>query len=119
MTLKPGQNFLLEKTIWSEKDFDKIETIAAGLCPPFIGELNPALVQRYVDEVVLVSDDELVEALWLILEHSKLLTEPSGAAGFAGLLFNKAKIPRGSKVVCVLSGGNVTRHDLKQLLERF
>jgi threonine dehydratase len=97
---------------------DKIETIAAGLCPPFVGELNLALVQEYVDEVVLVSDEELVEALWLILEHSKLLTEPSGAAGFAGLLFNKAKIPSGSEVVCVLSGGNVDRHDLKRLLER-
>ena len=98
---------------------DKIETIAAGLSPPFVGELNLELVQRYVDEVVLVSDEELVEALWLILEHSKLLTEPSGAAGFAGLLFDKAKIPGGSEVVCVLSGGNVDRHDLRQLLERF
>jgi len=97
---------------------DKIDTIAAGLAPPFVGELNLALVRKYVDEVVLVSDDELVEALWLILEQSKLLTEPSGVAGFAGLLFEKAKIPKDSEVVCVLSGGNMDRYDLKQLLDR-
>lgn len=97
---------------------DTIDTIAAGLSPPFVGELTLALVQTYVDEVVLVSDDEIIEALLLILEKSKLLTEPSGAAGFVGLLYNKATIPSGSEVVCVLSGGNIDRHELKKLIER-
>jgi threonine dehydratase len=91
---------------------DKIDTVADGLAAPFVGELNLASVQEYVDELVLVSDDEMIEALCLILERCKLLTEPAGAAGFAALLFNKAKIPSGSKTVCVLSGGNI---DLSRL----
>jgi len=91
---------------------DRMDTIADGLAAPFVGELNLALVQKYVDELVLVSDDEMIEALCLILERCKLLTEPAGAAGFAALLFEKAKIPSSSETVCVLSGGNI---DLSRL----
>ena len=86
---------------------DRIDTIAEGLAAPFVGELNLALVQKYVDELVLISDDEMIEALCLLLEWCKLLTEPAGAAGFAALLFKKANIPSGSQVVCLLSGGNI------------
>ncbi|GAI40328.1 unnamed protein product, partial [marine sediment metagenome] len=93
-----------------------IDTIADGLAPPFVGELNLALVQKYVDELVLVSDDEMIEALCLILEWCKILTEPAGAAGFAALLFKKANIPSGSEVVCVLSGGNIDRSRLGHFL---
>jgi len=96
---------------------NKMDTIAEGLAAPFVGELNLALVQRYVDELVLVSDDEMLEALFLILESCKILTEPAGAAGFAALLFNKAKIPMGSEVVCILSGGNIDRMRLRDFLQ--
>jgi len=91
---------------------DRMDTVADGLAAPFVGELNLASVQEYVDELVLVSDDEIIQALCLILERCKLLTEPAGAAGFAALLFEKAKIPGGSETVCVLSGGNI---DLSRL----
>jgi threonine dehydratase len=91
---------------------DRTDTVADGLAAPFVGELNLASVQEYVDELVLVSDDEMIKALCLILERCKLLTEPAGAAGFAALLFEKAKIPSGSETVCVLSGGNI---DLSRL----
>jgi threonine dehydratase len=95
---------------------DKIDTIAEGLAAPFVGELNLALVQKYVDELVLVSDDEMIEALGLILEWCKILTEPAGAAGFAALLFKKANIPSGSEIVCLLSGGNIDSSRLGHLL---
>lgn len=95
---------------------DRIDTIADGLAAPFVGELNLALVQKYVDELVLVSDDEMIEALCLILEWCKLLTEPAGAAGFAALLFKKANIPSGSEAVCLLSGGNIDRSRLGTFL---
>lgn len=91
---------------------DKIDTIAEALAAPFVGELNLALAQRYVDEVVLVSDDEMIEALRLILERCKILAEPGGAASFAALLFRKTSVARGAEVVCVLSGGNI---DLSRL----
>ena len=99
-------------------NLDKIDTIAEGLATPFVGELNLALVQKYVDELVLVSDDEMIQAMGLLLEWCKLLTEPAGAAGFAALLFQKASIPSGSEVVCVLSGGNIDRSRLGHFLKR-
>ena len=98
-------------------NLDKIDTIAEGLAAPFVGELNLALVQKYVDELVLVSDDEMIEAMGLLLERCKILTEPAGAAGFAALLFQKASIPSGSEVVCVLSGGNIDPSRLGQFLK--
>ncbi|MEE9528627.1 MAG: threonine/serine dehydratase [Dehalococcoidia bacterium] len=97
---------------------DRMDTIAEALAAPFVGELNLALVQKYVDELVLVSDDEMIEALCLILEWCKILTEPAGAAGLAALLFKKTNIPSGSEVVCLLSGGNIDRSRLGGFLSK-
>jgi threonine dehydratase len=95
---------------------DKLDTIAEGLRAPFIGELNLALAQKYVDEVVLVSDTELIEAMFLLLEWCKILAEPSGAAGFAALFFQKISVPAGANTVCLLSGGNIERNRLGEFL---
>jgi threonine dehydratase len=97
---------------------NRMYTIAEALAAPFVGELNLALVQKYVDELVLVSDDEIIEALCLILEWCKILTEPAGAAGLAALLFKKANIRSGSEIVCLLSGGNIDRNRLRYCLAR-
>ena len=97
---------------------ESVDTIADGLAAPFAGEINFALVKKYVDELVLLSDDEFIEPICLILERTKLLTEPAGAASFAALFHNKLRIPQGSKVVCVLSGGNLDRERLAQFLSR-
>jgi len=97
---------------------DRIDTIAEGLAAPFVGELNLALVQKYVDELGLVSDDEMIEALSLLLEWCKILTEPAGAAGFAALLFKKVSLPNGSEVVCLLSGGNIDPSRLADSLSK-
>lgn len=99
-------------------NLDRMDTIAEALAAPFVGELNLALVQKYVDELVLVSDDEMIEAMSLLLERCKVLAEPGGAAGFAALLFKKANIPSGSEVVCVLSGGNIDLSRLGHFLKR-
>ncbi|MCC6790735.1 MAG: pyridoxal-phosphate dependent enzyme [Thermomicrobiales bacterium] len=95
---------------------DKIETIADGLAAPFTTELPLAIVQRYVDDVVLVSDDEILNALRLILARTKLLVEPAGAASTAALLTNKAAVPHGANTVTVLSGGNIDLARLKSVL---
>lgn len=95
---------------------EKSNTIADGLAAPFAGKHTLEHVEKYVDEVVLVSDDEIKEAMLLIMERSKLFVEPSGAAGFAALLYNKVNVPAGSTVVCVLSGGNIDREKLKAIL---
>jgi len=93
-----------------------INTIADGLAAPFAGELSQAVIQHYVDDVVLVTDDEIVQALRLVLERMKVLVEPAGAASVAALLTGKAGVPKGGKTVAILSGGNVDRAKLKTLL---
>jgi threonine dehydratase len=91
-------------------------TIADGLAAPFTGALNLAIIQRAVDEVVLVEDDDLRAAIKLLLERAKLLAEPAGAAGFAALLAGKVAGTAGRKVVVVISGGNVDISRLPTLL---
>ena len=93
-----------------------ISTIADGLAAPFAGELSQAVIEHYVDDVVLVTDDEIVQALRLVLERAKVLVEPAGAASVAALLTGKAGVRTGGKTVAVLSGGNVDRAKLKSLL---
>lgn len=95
---------------------EKIETIADGLAAPFTTELPLAIVQRYVDDVVLLSDDEILAAQRLILARTKQLVEPAGAAATAALLTNKAAVPHGANTVAILSGGNIDLSRLKSIL---
>ena len=95
---------------------EDVQTLADGLAAPFAGEHTLRHVQRFVDEVVLVSDGEIRESLRLILERCKLLAEPAAAASFAALLHGRLQVTPGSQVVCVLSGGNVDRSLLRDLL---
>lgn len=95
---------------------ERLSTIADGLAAPFAGVHTLEHVEKYVDEIVLVSDDEIKEAMLLIMERSKLFVEPSGAAGFAALLSHKVDVPADSTVVCILSGGNIDREKLKAIL---
>jgi threonine dehydratase len=90
-------------------------TIADGLAAPFTGKLNLEAVQQYVDEIVLVSDDELRAGMRLLLERAKALAEPAGAAAFAALLAGKIPVA-GKRVVVVISGGNVDVAKLPELL---
>jgi threonine dehydratase len=95
---------------------DHTDTIADGLAAPFVGARNLAHAKHFVDEVVLLSDEEIVAGLRLLLERAKLQVEPSGAAAFAALLTDKVHIPQGARVVCIVSGGNVDHGRLKELL---
>jgi threonine ammonia-lyase medium form len=95
---------------------DSVNTIADGLTGPIAGDLTLAAVQRFVDDVVLVSDAEIGDALRLMLERTKLLAEPAGAAATAALLARRVIPPPNSKVVSLLSGGNIDRPRLKALL---
>jgi threonine dehydratase len=95
---------------------EKIETIADGLAAPFTTELPLAIAQRYVDDVVLVTDDEIMAAQRLILARTKLLAEPAGAAGVAALMTGKAAVPHGANTVAILSGGNIDLARLKNVL---
>jgi threonine dehydratase len=95
---------------------EKITTVADGLAAPFAAPTSQRLIERLVDDVVIVTDDEILAALRLLLERTKLLVEPAGAAATAALLTDKAGVEPGSRVVATLSGGNVDFEKLKRLL---
>jgi len=95
---------------------EKITTVADGLAAPFAAPTSQRLIERYVDDVVIVTDEEILAALRLILERTKLLVEPAGAAAIAALLVDKAGARPDSRVVATLSGGNVDFEKLKSLL---
>jgi threonine dehydratase len=95
---------------------EKITTVADGLAAPFAAPTSQRLIERLVDDVVIVTDDEILGALRLLLERTKFLVEPAGAAATAALLTGRAGAAPGSRVVATLSGGNVDFEKLKRLL---
>jgi threonine dehydratase len=95
---------------------EKITTVADGLAAPFAAPTSQRLIERLVDDVVIVTDDEILSALRLLLQRTKLLVEPAGAAATAALLAGRAGAQPGSRVVATLSGGNVDFEKLKRFL---
>lgn len=95
---------------------DKIDTIADGLAAPFAGQHTLEHVRRFVDQVLLVSDAEIAQAMRWLLEKAKVLAEPAAAAAFAPLLFGKVSPPPDSRVACVICGGNINLERLKKLI---
>ncbi|HEV2034281.1 MAG TPA: threonine/serine dehydratase [Candidatus Dormibacteraeota bacterium] len=86
---------------------DRVNTIADGLAASAPGQLTLELAKRYVDEVVLVEDTEMLRAIRLMFEWEHLLAEPAGAAALAALLYHYSPAPN-DRVVVILSGANVT-----------
>lgn len=95
---------------------ETIQTMADGLGAPFTAELNLAIVRELVDDVVLVSEDEIIDALKLVLDRTKLLIEGASAAGIAALLTGKAGGDSGAITAAILTGGNIDLGRLKSLL---
>jgi threonine dehydratase len=82
-------------------------TICDGIAVKKPGELTGPLVERLVDDVVTVSDDETAQAMVFLLERSKQVVEGAGAVGVAALMQGRAKVAERGATVVVLSGGNV------------
>jgi threo-3-hydroxy-L-aspartate ammonia-lyase len=96
---------------------DVPRTIADGLQAPEPGELTFEVNRRRVDEIVTVSDDEIVEAMAFLFDRLKLVSEPSGAVGAAALLSGKLDA-RSRSAGVVLSGGNVGAARFAELVSR-
>ena len=94
---------------------EKVSTIADGLAAPWAGANTFVHIRDLGVEIVTVPDAAITSAMWLILERCKVLAEPAAAAGLAALLDGKVQVPKGGRVVCVLTGGNVDRERLKAL----
>lgn len=94
-----------------------IPTIAEGTAVSKVGNTTHTIVRELIDELITVSEEEILEAMLLLLLKDKVLTEGAGALGAAALLSGKLDV-KGKKVVIVISGGNIDLEELKVLLER-
>jgi threonine dehydratase len=93
-------------------------TIADGIAVKRPGELTLALLARWVDEVVVVSEDEVAEAMVFLLERAKLVVEGAGAVGVAALLRGRVPGAESGTTAVILSGGNVDAGLLAQVARR-
>lgn len=96
---------------------DSVRTIADGIAIKRPGQLNFELIQQYVDDIVLVDEEEIAQSILVLLERSKLMVEGAGAVGLAAFLNHKAGNVQGP-VAIVLSGGNIDVNILSRIIER-
>jgi threonine dehydratase len=92
-------------------------TLADGMTPPFVGALPLAIAKACVERVVTVTEQEIRDAMRLLLTRAKLWVEGSGAAATAALLAGKVGARPGERVVAVVSGGNIDPKKLCTLFE--
>jgi len=94
----------------------RTNTIADGLRSNRPGNLTFPIVRKYVDDIILVSEEDILKSMKDLLLKVKLLVEPSGAVTSAALI--SKKIPgKNKKVVPIISGGNVDPEFIKKLLD--
>ena len=99
------------------EELSSVSTIADGIAVKKPGDLTYEICQKYVDEIVPVTDDEISAAILALMEQHKLVTEGAGAIAAAAAMFNKVDV-KGKKVVCVLSGGNIDVTILSRVIKR-
>lgn len=91
-------------------------SIADGLNAPFAGDNCLAICRELVDEVVLVTEEEIKAGMRFLYERGKLACEPAGAAATGALLAGKVPVGSGENVVAIVSGGNVTSENASAIL---
>ena len=118
--VEPINSNVMTNSIKSNKPeiFDtlKNKTIADTLAAPFAGDITFEFVKEFVDEIINVSEQEMIDSLRIMIERLKIIPEPAASACLAPILFNKIKINPNSKCLVVVCGGNI---DLKMLKSLF
>ena len=99
------------------EELSSVATIADGIAVRKPGDLTYDFCNKYVDEIVTVTDDEISAAILALMERHKLVTEGAGAVAVAAAMFHKVDI-EGKKAVCVLSGGNIDVTILSRVIKR-
>lgn len=94
-----------------------VATFADGIAVKRPGDTTLAMIRKYVDDVVTVSEDEIATAILALMEKEKLVTEGAGAVSVAAVMFGKVPV-QGKKTVCILSGGNVDVNILSRVITR-
>ncbi|MBI3018779.1 MAG: threonine ammonia-lyase [Deltaproteobacteria bacterium] len=106
-SLKKGKPLTLEA----------IRTMAEGISVKKASPYTFGFIQKYVDEIVTVSDEEITFAILQLLEKAKTVVEGAGATTLAALLSQKVKLKE-KNIVCLLSGGNIDVTTLSHIIER-
>lgn len=101
----------------TRKHLDKVGTIADGICVKEPGINTFEMCEKYVDEVVTVTDDEIAAAILTLIENHKLVAEGAGAVAVAAVMFDKVPV-KGKKTVCLVSGGNIDVATLNRVITR-
>ncbi len=96
---------------------NSIQTIADGIAVKSPGIQTFKAAKDLVDEFVVVNDEEMARTAYLLLQRTKILTEPSGVAAMAAILYKKTDV-KGRKVVPIISGGNINMSIMEQILEK-
>ena len=91
-------------------------TVADGISVKTPGKQTFEIIKNMIDEIVLIDDDEIIKAMFLLMERSKVVVEPAGAAGLAYLISKKPS--PGKKVVPILCGGNIDMYLLGQIVAK-
>ena len=91
------------------------QTIADGLRTQSIGTINFEHMRRYVDDIVTVSEDEILQATRWLATNPRTVAEPSGAVAVAGFLFHQEQLPRTVMNVAMISGGNIDPQMLQEI----
>ena len=94
-----------------------VSTIADGIAVKQPGENTYSIVKEYVDEIALVSDDEVSSAILALIEKQKMIAEGAGAVAVAAVMFNKFNL-KNKRVVAVVSGGNIDVTSLSRVIDR-
>ena len=99
------------------QQLESVSTIADGIAVKRPGELTFDMVGKYVDDIALVTEDEISSAILALIEKQKMIAEGAGAVSVAAAMFNKFPI-QGKKVVSLVSGGNIDVTSLNRVIER-
>lgn len=93
-----------------------VNSVATGLSPPYAGKLTYQCCRRYVEDVILVSDNEILKCMSRLFDIG-LVAEPSGCAALAAILNNKIPDVAGKRVVAVVTGSNVTLSEMSSYIQ--
>ena len=96
---------------------DTVQTVADGIAVKRPGDNTFEIVKKYVDDIALVSEDEVSSAILALIEKQKMIAEGAGAASVAAVMFNKFDL-KGKRVVCIVSGGNIDVNILNRVITR-
>lgn len=96
---------------------ESVSTIADGIAVKKPGDLTYQMVQEYVDDIALVTEDEIAAAILALIEKQKMIAEGAGAVSVAAAMFHKFPL-EGKKVVSLISGGNIDVTSLSRVIER-